>query len=367
MVKISVVAPVYNAEKYLEECLNHIVNQSFQDLEIICINDGSTDNSLEILKEFSKNDDRIKIIDQENQGLGAVRNRGITLAEGDYIYFTDADDYLELNAFEELYEISQKHSVDFTIFKLYNFNEITKEHINDDYYTMPYLKERVGDNVFNYSDIEDIALRIAVSAPGCFFKRDFIKDLRFPEGLLFEDNVFFTEALFKAERIYFYDEFLYNRRVRTDSLSKTISINSLDTIEITNLMLDLIEEYGYVQHKRLLYYRIFNNIYSVFENASEEVKPDLFFEIKRRYLKYSEKWENDDYFRNDLVKRYRHIYNSAIQSHSGEEFELRVKIYDEKRKIKRLKKENKKINKALKKIKKENDLIKSSKGFELIN
>ena len=335
-------------------------------MEIICINDGSSDDSLEILNEFCENDNRIQIINQENQGPGAARNKGIMLAEGDYVYFCDADDYLELNAFEELYEISQKNSVDFTMFKLNNFDEASEEHIDDDYYNMPYLKERVGENVFSYDDVEDIALKIAVSPPGCFFKKDFIKDLRFPEGLLFEDNVFFTKALFEAKRICFYDKFLYNRCVHGDSLSKTISINSLDTIDITDMILDLVDEYGYERYKKQLYPRIFGNIYSVFESASEELKPDIFFEMKKRYLKYSKKWESDDYFKNDLKKRYRHIYNSALQSHTSEEFELRVKIYDEKRKLKKLKKENKEIKKALKKLRKENDLIKSSKGFEMM-
>ena len=367
MVKISVIVPVYNAENYLEDCINHIINQSFQDFEIICINDGSSDGSLDILSEFSKDDDRLKVISQENKGLGATRNKGITLAQGDYVYFCDADDYLELTAFEELYELSQKHSVDFTMFKLYNFNEITEEPVYDDYYTMPYLKELVGEKVFDYDDIEDIALELAVTAPGCFFKRDFIKDFRFPEGLLYEDNVFFTKALFEAKRIYFYDRFLYNRRVHDDSISNTVTINSLDTIDITDMILDLVDEYGYDIHKRELYYRIFIGIFYVFESAPEELKPDLFFEMKKRYIKYSKKWESDDYFKNDLKKRYRHVYNSALQSHTGEEFELRVNVYEIKRKIKKLKKENKKIKKALKKLKKENDLIRSTKGFELMN
>jgi glycosyltransferase involved in cell wall biosynthesis len=367
MAKISVVVPVYNAEDYLNECLNSIIDQSFQDFEIICINDGSTDDSLEILNEYAKKDKRIQIIDQQNHGPGAVRNKGITLAKGDYIYFADPDDYLELNAFEELYEISEKYSVDFTMFKIYNFNEVSKEPIDDDYYSMPYLKECVGDNVFNYSDVEDMALRLAVCPPGCFFKRDFIKDFRFPEGLLYEDNVFFTKAIFEANRIYFYDKFLYNRRVRDDSLSNTITVNSLDTIDIADMMLDLVKEYGYDRHKKQLYYRIFNNVYSVFESAPEELKPDLFFEMKKRYIEYSEKWEMDDYFKNNLKKRYRHIYNSAIQSHASEEFELRVKVYDEQIKIKKLKKENKEIKKALKKFRKENDLIKSSKGYRIMN
>ena len=366
MVKISVIIPVYNVGRYLEECLNHMINQTFSDIEIICINDGSTDESPDILREFAKRDDRIQIINQKNRGLGATRNRGLELSKGDYIYFMDGDDYLELAALEELYELSEKYSLDFAMFKLKNFNEKTKETIYDEYYAMPYLKKRVEDNVFDYSDGADIALRLAVNSPGNFFKREFVRDLKFPEGLLFEDNVFFTKALFKAERIYFYDKFLYNRRVREDSLSNKFSISVLDTIDISELLLDLINEYGYVQYKKTLYNRIFSNIYNTFENTSKDHKADLFLEMRRRYLKFSEKWQKDEYFMNDLPKRLKHIYDSAVLSDSHEEFELRVKLYDKQRKINKLKKENKRIEKELEKVKKENDLIKSTKGFKFI-
>ena len=366
MVEISVIVPVYNVEKYLEECLDHITHQTFTDIEIICINDGSTDNSANILNEFGKNDNRIRIISQKNQGLGASRNKGIELAKGDYIYFMDGDDYLELTALEELLEISKKHNLDFAIFKISNFNETTKEPITDEYYSMPYLKKRVGENVFKYDDVSDIALELAVNAYGSFFKRQFIDDLRFPEGLLFEDNVFFTKALFKADRVYFYDKYLYNRRVREDSLSNSISLGLLDTIEISDMLLDLIDEYGYGRYKGELYYRIFTNIYSLFEDAPDECKPDLFFEIKRRYLKFSDKWQSDEYLENDLSKRQRHIYDSALKSDSGDEFESRVKIYDRQRKINKLEKENKNIERKLETIRKENELIKSTKGFKLI-
>ena len=341
MVKISVIIPVYNVAMYLEECLNHIINQTFSDIEIICINDGSTDESPDILREFAKRDNRIQIINQKNRGLGATRNRGLELSKGDYVYFMDGDDYLELAALEELYELSEKYSLDFAMFKLKNFNEKTKETIYDEYYAMPYLKKRVEDNVFDYSDVADIALRLAVNSPGNFFKREFVRDLKFPEGLLFEDNVFFTKALFKAERIYFYDKFLYNRRVREDSLSNKFSISVLDTIDISD-------------------------IYNTFENTSKGHKADLFLEMRRRYVKFSEKWQKDEYFMNDLPKRLKHIYDSAVLSDSHEEFELRVKLYDKQRKINKLKKENKRIEKELEKVKKENDLIKSTKGFKFI-
>ena len=110
MAKISVIVPCYNVEKYLEECLDSIVNQTFTDIEIICINDGSTDSTNRILDIYSNNDSRIKIITQTNKGLSASRNIGIENSNGEYILFIDSDDYLELTAFEEIYNIAKKNS-----------------------------------------------------------------------------------------------------------------------------------------------------------------------------------------------------------------------------------------------------------------
>ncbi len=363
MVEISVIIPVYNVENYLKECLDHIINQTFRDIEIICINDGSTDSSPDILKDYASKDKRIRIISQENIGLAATRNKGISIASGEYVYFMDGDDYLDLSALEKLYGLCKKHDPDFIMFKLNNFNEITGQKIDDDYYNMPYLKERVGDNLFNYDDVADIALKLGVNVPGNFYKREFILDLKFPEGLLFEDNVFFTHALFKAKKILFLDEFLYYRRVRENSLSKSLS---LDTIEITNMLLDLCCQYNHPRHKGELYYRIFNNIYGIFENAPEEFKEDLFLEIKHKYKIHTDKWMNDDYFKNKLKPRYKNIYESALLSHTHREFELRHELYDIQEKIVKLNKQNKKYKDRIKNLKKENDTIKSTKGYKFI-
>jgi len=362
MVEISVIIPIYNQEKYLSECLDNIINQSFRDIEIICINDGSTDNSLEILEDYALKEERIRIITQENQGLAATRNRGIEIANGKYVYFIDSDDYLESTALEKLHDLSEKLNPDFIMFKLNNFDEGSGEPIIDDYYTMPHLKERVGDNLFNYDDVSDLALKLAVNVPGNFYNREFINDLRFPEGLLFEDNVFFTNALFKATKIYFYDEFLYHRRVRENSLSRSLS---LDTIEITDILLDLCEEYCHPHHKRELYYRIFHNIYKVFDDAPEECKEDVFKGIKSRYKKFDAKWHEDDYFNNKLNPRYKNIFDSALQSDNHVEFQLRVELFEVNTKIRKLEKKNKKYTAKINKLKKENSNIKSTKGYRI--
>ena len=111
MIKVSVVIPVYNTYKYLPECLESVINQTLADIEIICINDGSTDFSSKILEEYASKDKRIKIISQNNQGVSCARNRGLEIARGEYIYFLDSDDKITLTALEELYDIAEKISL----------------------------------------------------------------------------------------------------------------------------------------------------------------------------------------------------------------------------------------------------------------
>ena len=113
--KISIIIPVYNVEKYLPECLDSILNQTFQDFEIICVDDGSTDSSLDILQEYKRKDDRFVILQQHHAGAGAARNNGIKLAEGKYIQFLDSDDYFEPTLLEEMHNHAEKFGADLTV------------------------------------------------------------------------------------------------------------------------------------------------------------------------------------------------------------------------------------------------------------
>ena len=127
-VKISVVIPVYNVEKYLQQCLDSIVNQTLEEIEIICVNDCSTDNSSKILEEYSAKDERIRIISKEkNEGPGPARNRGMEDLNGDYVSFIDSDDFIIQNtAYEKLYEFALKNHADMVSgnIKLYRYDEI---------------------------------------------------------------------------------------------------------------------------------------------------------------------------------------------------------------------------------------------------
>ena len=115
MIKVSVIVPVYNAEKYLKKCMDSLINQSLKEIEIICINDGSTDNSLEVLKQYTKQDSRVQIFSQENKRQGAARNRGMELAFGEYIGFVDADDWVDTDYYEKLYSSAKKYDADIAL------------------------------------------------------------------------------------------------------------------------------------------------------------------------------------------------------------------------------------------------------------
>lgn len=120
---ISVIIPVYNAEKFLKECLSCVMNQTLEDIEIICVNDGSTDNSLKVLQSLAENDERIIILDQKNLGAGVARNKGLSIARGKYLSFLDADDFFESTMLEEAYLLAEKEGLDIVCFRSDIFEE----------------------------------------------------------------------------------------------------------------------------------------------------------------------------------------------------------------------------------------------------
>ncbi len=117
MAKVSVIIPVYNVEPYLKQCMDSVVGQTLKDIEIICVDDGSTDGSLDILKEYATEDSRIQIIEQKNAGAGAARNNGMRHATGKYLSFLDSDDFFEPRMLEKAYDLAEKDQADFVAYK----------------------------------------------------------------------------------------------------------------------------------------------------------------------------------------------------------------------------------------------------------
>ena len=310
MVEISVIIPVYNTEKYLRECLDSIINQTFKDIEIICINDGSTDNSLKILNEYQKLDSRVKIITQNNEGLSSARNTGLDNACGRYIYFIDSDDYLKNSALEKMYTLSEQKKLDLLIFKLMNFdNETLKKDYT--YSDMPFLL-KINKDTFNYHDFKDNLLEVEVSACTKFFKKELIENKRFPEGLIFEDSLFIFDYIFDAGRIYFLDECLYSRRLRKDSIINDADKKHIDIIKIYDLIYDKFKSKGlYSEYKEKLFMRKVDIIYYRYSSVNQQYKNQFYREMKTSFLKQLDEYENQLNL-DEITPYHRNIFESVV-------------------------------------------------------
>lgn len=225
-VSVSVIVPVFNAEKTLEKCINSILNQSLQEIEVIAINDGSKDNSLQILHYLRKNDHRIKIIDQDNQGVSASRNNGIRIANGEYVTFVDSDDWIEPNMLENLYLVAKEKNAD--ICKCDCFIEDINGHKVLDYEstkvrelsqveTLRVLFKERGEKHFGY-------------ACGKLYSKKFLieNNIFFNKEISYsEDVLFVVEAIINSNNIFYIPEQLYHYNLLTD--------NSLTRGKITDL------------------------------------------------------------------------------------------------------------------------------------
>lgn len=221
--KISIIIPVYNVEKYLRECLDSVINQTLNEIEIICINDGSTDGSLEILKEYKKRDRRIKVLSQENKGLSATRNVGIKLSQGEYINFLDSDDLLELNTMELLYQKAKRHNLDVLYFDakvFFESDDLAHKHKG---YINYYARKNQEDDVKNGISYFSALMRDKMycsSAALQIINRHYLEkiNLFFHEGIYHEDELYTLKSMLPANRVSHLHKELYIRRIRDDSI-----------------------------------------------------------------------------------------------------------------------------------------------------
>ena len=331
MVSVSVVVPVYNVEEFLGECLESIVNQTLKDIEIICVNDGSKDRSLDILNEYASRDSRITVIDQENGGHAVATNRGMELAEGEYLFLMDSDDILELTALEETYNRAEEKNVDFVIFQAVNYYMEKDEYIKEENYSMNELADFVGDSVFSYRDIKDFIFNISVTPWSKLYKRDFIEknSIRFPEGLIFDDNVFFFDVLFAAERITFLRKHLFKRRWYPTSSTRAGDERFLNYIPISNLIWDIFKRYEvFDEFKQELYAKKVSTVYYWYSQIQNEFKELFFSEMKKDYQKIADDEKLFCDFKENVNERNRFIFESVLDAENITEFDLMVENYD---------------------------------------
>ncbi len=221
-VKVSVIIPVYNVEQYLGECLDSVINSTLKDVEIICIDDGSTDSSPQILESYAKKDDRFKIITRHNGGPSAARNAGIRAASGEYILFLDSDDYIEPAALEYLYCESKADDLDQLFFDARIFYD--KDDEEDAMRSgLDYTRKAEYNGVMTGRAMFEKMSGIGDFKPSeCLqlIKRALLIDnsIFFMEGVLYEDNAFTIECLSVSKHVRHVDKAFYNRRLRKNSI-----------------------------------------------------------------------------------------------------------------------------------------------------
>ena len=332
MVKVSIIVPVYNVEKYLPQCLDSVLKQTLKDIEVICVNDGSIDNSLDILNNYAAKDKRIKVINQKNQGVSAARNIGIAMAEGKYLMFLDGDDYFEPTLVQKAYKVIERNGTDVAIFGTYEVNPDEHKNVRWD---MPLLQDfHVGR--FDVSDLE-MFMHLLHSLWDKIYRTDFIKKnkIDFPKGIkVAEDNIFVMKTYFKHATYSFLPECLYDYRVGREGSATTNSgaciinqINAFKRLEkdavykaqpsdikriVINQFLDgciwLINQSSQINKKHYLadvkkFVHYLEKIYT----KEEVVKMPNYARLRKMFKDKNSFWENIFSIKNSRDKRYKVI------------------------------------------------------------
>lgn len=216
MTKVSIIIPIYNSEMYLDQCINSCVNQTIKDIEIICINDGSTDNSQEIINRYAQKDTRIKAIIQQNQGVSIARNKGINKAIGDYLIFVDSDDWLELNTCERIIQEAYKFNPDIINFQSFYVNKKKKKYKHK--FVMKQYVNELKNKITNFDNdiVKNFQVNDLILCWDKAYKKEFLKNnnILFNESLnLMEDCIFILNCYENNPTIKFLNEYLYNHRI----------------------------------------------------------------------------------------------------------------------------------------------------------
>lgn len=199
MNKISVILPVFNGEKYIRKAIESVLNQTFTNFELIIVNDGSTDDSLNIINKFR--DNMIKFINQVNQGPGASRNKALKIASGVYIMFLDSDDFFTSDALEVAHGEITKFGADLTFFQMINFDG--ERYYENDWFEMKTFDDSFENRVFTPQETPGSIFDLSVGVCQKIYNHEFLKniDAQFPEGIFFEDMPFFYYVFLKASKI----------------------------------------------------------------------------------------------------------------------------------------------------------------------
>lgn len=325
MPKLSVIVPVYNSEKYLSECLDSILNQTYTDIEIICVNDGSTDNSAKILEEYAKKDSRIRIITQENKGVATVRNVGLQNAQGEYITYVDDDDIIENNTYEEaLKYINEADLVHFGI-KVFGDSNYAQRRDDDNYYKIKYK----GLQKLN----RKIILNSDASVCNKIFKKSIIEEnnIVFPDGLNYEDAEFYLKYISCVKTAYYIDKYFYRYRRSGNSIMSDTFKGTEKAIHhlyiIKNIFAFWLNNH-YIDNNEKLFGKILKSYFNLaYWNSPSELRPKVLYIASEYATEFSKNLKTKTNFVKNLAqKRYGEIFVPDLKFY--QKIYKKIKVFD---------------------------------------
>ena len=297
-IKVSVIIPVYNSEKYIVECAESVLSQDYKNIELILVDDGSTDDSLNICREIAKADERVKVFHKENGGASSARNFGIENSLGKYIYFVDSDDFVEKNAINSLVLKAEETGADLLYFEAYNFSETSSLKALHDGFTFNFsYSVTSGENLI----AKLIKNRDYHAAPFLYFiKRELLNGLRFKEGVMFEDELFSFNILLRASKVVCLSEKFYKRRMREGSVMTSVGKGVYRFNSITAVLKEVIDIYSAKQDKTRKKY--LERVVVLWQGRYEELSVTEKEEVKEEYRLLLGEIRENNYFSSAQVK-----------------------------------------------------------------
>ena len=323
MVKLSIVMYVSNAEKYLEDSLNSLLNQTFNDYEILFIDDKSSDKSLSFIKKFSKKFNHFKIISLKNYDYSVAINKCINWVEGKYIYFMDAHNILNQDALSIIYGSAEKNRVDFLICDAFNDKIF-------DSFMLRKLESRsklnkFTENTFNYTEVRDLLFEFDCNLENKLFSVDFIKknNLLLHENLSFSDYVFFYDSLLSADRIFYVRDSIFDEN-SLNIMSSYITNSKLnDCIDVSNLIIDVFKKHSlFDKYKRLLFNKKFDLMMDCFYRIDEDYKEEYFKLMKNDLFNILMNKREGKEFMNNLNYHNKKLFEQVLISENMYEYLL---------------------------------------------
>ena len=277
MIKVSVIVPIYNVERYLDKCLYYLVNQTLEEIEILCVNDGSKDNSQKIVNQYvNQYPNKVKSLIKENGGLSDSRNYGLEYATGQFVVFIDSDDWIELNSLETMYSLAVEKKYDVVVCGIRNVNE--------------YGKEIGRFGVFSDEEItkEELLLQSNCST-NLLYKRTLLDNIKFPIGIWYEDLATVPVIVANCDKIGTVNRVFYNYLYRNDSITRTYNTKILDIL-VAFEHIQSCQKYSNEYLKQLF---ALHTYFTVIRANQIENKEDQFFVLEQLYNYLSQQFGID--------------------------------------------------------------------------